>query len=82
MPHRSRARTRDEFGRGALLERARRWSDAHVTFSRTRDVPGRCPHCDGLLARRLGPGVLCGMCGRLFLVREMLQQEAGVPDTV
>jgi hypothetical protein len=76
MPQRSRPRAREEFGRGALLERARRWSHAHVTFDRTTDVPGRCPHCEGLLTRRLGPGVLCGMCGRLWMVREMLEQEA------
>jgi hypothetical protein len=76
MPRRSRPRDSEQFGRGNLLERTRSWSDAHVTFDRTTDVPGRCPHCDGLLTRRLGPGVLCGMCGRLWLVREMLEREA------
>jgi hypothetical protein len=76
MPRRSRPRVREEFGRGGLLERARRWSDARVTFDRTTDVPGRCPHCEGLLTRHLGPGVLCGMCGRLWMVREMLEREA------
>jgi hypothetical protein len=76
MPRRSRPRDPEQFGRGNLLERARGWSDAHVTFDRTTDVSGRCPHCDGLLTRRLGPGVLCGLCGRLWMVREMLEQEA------
>jgi hypothetical protein len=75
MPRRSRPRDPERSGRGNLLERARSWSDAHVTFDRTTDVPGRCPHCDGLLTRRLGPGVLCGMCGRLWMVREMLERE-------
>jgi hypothetical protein len=76
MARRSRPRIREQVGRDTLLERVHRWPDAHVTFDRASDVPGRCPHCDGLLTRRLGPGVLCGMCGRLWMVREMLQREA------
>jgi hypothetical protein len=66
---------RDGFGPGQLLERTRRWSDAHVTFDRVTDVGGRCPRCEALLTRRLGPGVLCGACGRLWIVREMLARE-------
>ena len=60
---------------GSLLERTRRWSDARVTFDRVTDVSGRCPRCDALVTRRLGPGVLCGTCGRLWIVREMLDRE-------
>jgi hypothetical protein len=82
MAQHSRPRARQQAGRGVLLDRARRWSDAHVTFERTTDVTGRCPHCDGLLTRRLGPGVLCGTCGRLWMVREMLQREAGLRKAV
>ena len=78
MPQHPRPRARDRFAHGVLLERARRWSDARVTFDRTSDVSGRCPHCDGLVIRRLGPGVLCGTCGRLWVVREMLEREAGL----
>lgn len=82
MSQHSRPRAREQFTRGVLLDRARRWSDAHVTFDRTTDVSGRCPHCDGLVTRRLGPGVLCGTCGRLWVVREMLEREAGVRGAV
>jgi len=82
MSQHSRPRARGQFARGVLLDRARRWSDAHVTFDRTTDVSGRCPHCDGLVTRRLGPGVLCGTCGRLWVVREMLEREAGVREAV
>ena len=82
MSQHSRHRAREQFARGVLLDRARRWSDAHVTFDRTTDVRGRCPHCDGLVTRRLGPGVLCGTCGRLWVVREMLEREAGVRGAV
>jgi hypothetical protein len=46
-----------------------------VTFDRVTDVNSRCPNCNALLARRLGPGMLCGTCGRLWVVREMLEQE-------
>ena len=70
-----RPRTRDGFSPGHLLERTRRWSDARVTFDRVSDVSGRCPRCDSLVTRRLGPGVLCGTCGRLWIVREMLERE-------
>ena len=80
MPHRRRPRaskTADRFAPGTLIEGARRWSRAHVTFDRVADVTGRCPNCDGLVMRRLGPGVLCGGCGRLWIVREMLEHEAG-----
>ena len=69
------SRRSDPYRRSALLERARRWSDARVTFDRVTDVGGRCPHCDALVTRRLGPGVLCGICGRLWVVREMLERE-------
>jgi hypothetical protein len=72
-----RIRARDRFAPGTLLERASRWSDAHVTFDRVTDVSRRCPHCEALVTRRLGPGVLCGTCGRLWIVREMLDQEPG-----
>lgn len=82
MSQHSRPRPREQFARGVLLDRARRWSDALVTFDRTTDVSGRCPHCDGLVTRRLGPGVLCGTCGRLWVVREMLEREAGVREAV
>lgn len=75
MPQSRRLRARDEFGPGKLLDRARRWSDARVTFDRVTDVSGRCPHCDALVTRRLGPGMLCGTCGRLWIVREMLDRE-------
>ena len=79
MPRHPRSlRHRDPYGPEILLERARRWSDAHVTFDRTADVSNRCPHCDGLVTRRLGPGVLCGTCGRLWVVREMLDHETGL----
>ena len=81
MPRQPRPRrsqhSDDRFGRDTLLQRARRWSDARVTFDRTTDVSGRCPNCDGLV-RRLGPGVLCSTCGRLWVVRELLDQETGV----
>ena len=78
MPRRQRPRPEAPFGPEVLLARARGWSAAHVTFERTTDVNGRCPHCDGLVTRRLGPGVLCGTCGRLWVVREMLKREAGL----
>jgi hypothetical protein len=79
MPRRPRpSRQHTPYGPEALLERARRWTDAHVTFDRTGDVSGRCPRCDGLVTRRLGPGVLCGTCGRLWVVRELLEREAGM----
>jgi hypothetical protein len=58
-------------------EPARRWPDAHVTFDRVTDVTPRCPRCDGLLTRTLGPGVLCTTCGRVWVVREMLDRESG-----
>jgi len=77
MPQSLRPRARDRSAPGVLLERARRWSDARVTFDRVTDVSGRCPHCEGLVTRRLGPGVLCGTCGRLWVVREILEREAG-----
>jgi hypothetical protein len=77
MPHSLRPRGRKRPASGLLLDRARRWSDARVTFDRVTDVSGRCPHCDGLVTRRLGPGVLCGTCGRWWVVREMLEREAG-----
>lgn len=78
MPRHSRSPARNRFARSALLDRARRWSDARVTFDRTTDVSGRCPHCDGLAMRRMDPGVLCGTCGRLWVVRELLEREASV----
>jgi hypothetical protein len=77
MPQRRRSRSRDGFGPGSLLERARHWSEARVTFDRLANVHGRCPRCEGLLTRRLGPGVMCGTCGRLWIVRELLEQDAG-----
>jgi len=85
MPQRRRRRaseTAERLAPGTLLERARYWSGAHVTFDRVTDVPGRCPNCDGLVMRRLGPGVLCGSCGRLWIVREMLEREAGQVEDV
>ena len=78
MPQHSRPRTRERNAHGILLDRARRWTDAHVTFDRLTDVTGRCPRCDGLATRRLGPGVLCATCGRLWVVREMLDRETGI----
>ena len=78
MPRRQRPRPEAPFGPEVLLTRARGWSAAHVTFERATDVNGRCPHCNGLVTRRLGPGVLCGTCGRLWVVREMLEHEAGL----
>jgi hypothetical protein len=78
MPQRPPRRARRRFTPGALQERVRSWSDAHVTFDRAIDVHGRCPNCNGLVTRRLGPGVMCGMCGRLWVVREMLEHEAAV----
>jgi ribosomal protein S27AE len=62
---------------GDLLHEAHQWSGAHVTFDRISDVSRRCPNCDGVVLRPLGPGVVCGTCGRLWIVREMLQQETG-----
>ena len=82
MPQPLRPRARDRHGPDAFLERARRWPDARVTFDRVTDVSGRCPHCDALVTRRLGPGVLCGTCGRLWVVREMLEREAGFTRSV
>ena len=82
MPRHSRPRVHEQPYRGVLLDRARRWSDARVTFDRTSDVNGRCPHCDGLVTRHLGPGVLCGTCGRLWVVREMLEREVDVRAAV
>lgn len=75
MPRSRRSRAQEEFRPGKLLEQARRWSDARVTFDRITDVGDRCRHCDGLVIRRLGPGVLCGTCGRLWIVRDMLDRE-------
>jgi hypothetical protein len=75
MPRTRRNRERDELSPGTLLERARSWSNARVTFDRVTDVSNRCLHCDGLFTRRLGPGVICGTCGRLWIVREMLDRE-------
>ena len=81
MPQRRRhhrtSRKSERFAPGTLLERARHWSLAHVTFDRITDVSVRCPNCDGLVLRRLGPGVVCGGCGRLWVVRELLEHEAG-----
>jgi len=81
MPQRRRrhraSRKSERFSPGTLLERARDWSLAHVTFDRIADVSVRCPNCDGLVLRRLGPGVVCGGCGRLWVVRELLEHEAG-----
>jgi hypothetical protein len=82
VPRHSRPRAREQFARGILLDRARRWSDARVTFDRIADVNDRCPRCDGLVMRRLGPGVLCGTCGRLWVVREMLEREGGAREAV
>jgi Domain of Unknown Function (DUF748) len=67
----SRAGSRED-----LHERARRWSDARVTFERIVDVTSHCPRCEALLVRRMGPGVVCSTCGRLWLVRELLEREA------
>ena len=78
MPQPTRPKARERNRDGVLLDGARRWTDAHVTFDRVSDVPGRCPRCDGLVTRRLGPGVLCVTCGRLWVVREMLDREIGV----
>jgi hypothetical protein len=78
MPTRRRRHLASErFAPGTLLEGARRWSLARVTYDRIADVSARCPNCDGLVMRCLGPGVLCGSCGRLWIVREMLEREAG-----
>lgn len=77
MPERRRRRAPERFAPGILLQRARDWSRARVTFDRITDVSGRCPNCDGLVMRRLGPGVICGTCGRLWIVREILEREAG-----
>jgi hypothetical protein len=76
MARRPRPRVTSRLPKGALQEQVRTWSDAHVTFDRTSDVPPRCPQCNGLVTRRLGPGVICGLCGRLWVVRELLEQEA------
>jgi hypothetical protein len=72
-----RHRAPEPFAHGHLLERARCWSRARVTFDRITDISGRCPRCDGLVTRRLGPGVVCGTCGRLWIVRELLERESG-----
>jgi len=77
MPERRRHRAPEPVAPGQLLEGARGWSRACVTFDRITDVSGRCPRCDGLVTRRLGPGVLCGTCGRLWIVRELLERESG-----
>jgi hypothetical protein len=78
MSPRPRRRGRRRITQGALQEQISSWSEAHVTFDRASDVTGRCPNCNGLVTRRLGPGVICGLCGRLWVVREMLEHEAGV----
>lgn len=78
MPQPLRRPARDWSASSVLFERTRRWPDARVTFDRVTDVSGRCPRCDGLLTRRLGPGALCGTCGRLWVVRELLEHEAGL----
>jgi hypothetical protein len=78
MPQPSRSRPPEQARAGALLEQARRWSSARVNYDRATDVSSRCPQCEGLVTRRLGPGVLCGTCGRLWIVREMLEREAGI----
>jgi hypothetical protein len=78
MPQPTWPKTRERNRDGVLLDRARRWTDAYVTFDRVSDVTGRCPRCNGLATRHLGPGVLCGTCGRLWVVREMLDREIGV----
>ena len=70
----ARERNRD----GVLLDRARRWTDAHVTFDRIRDVTGRCPRCDGLLDTPPGPRSPVRTCGRLWVVREMLDRESNI----
>jgi len=80
-PHpRVRSRSERENGRGetthhARVSRQRSWPEANVTFERVSDVTKRCPRCEALLTRQLGPGVLCSCCGRLWLVREMLARE-------
>jgi hypothetical protein len=77
MPKPTEPKMRERNLDSVLRADARRWPDAHVTFDRVSDVTGRCPRCDGLVTRRLGPGVLCGTCGRLWVVREMLDREIG-----
>jgi hypothetical protein len=68
--------TRGE-SRSGLEGRVESFAHAHVTFERMTDVTDYCPQCGGLLTRRLGPGVLCACCGRLWVIRELLGQEAG-----
>jgi len=73
--HSAEARTSSstaDHGQERLLRRAENWSSAHVTFERPRDIGSHCPRCGGLLTRRLGPGVLCACCGRLWVIREWL----------
>jgi hypothetical protein len=82
MPTRQHHRVAEHFAPGTLLEGARGWSRARVTFDRITDVSARCPNCDGLVMRHLGPGVLCVSCGRLWIVREMLEREAGQTDSI
>jgi hypothetical protein len=80
-PHpRGRSRNGRGNGRGdtshhGRVSRERIWPEANVTFERVSDVTERCPRCEALLTRQLGPGVLCSCCGRLWLVREMLARE-------
>jgi hypothetical protein len=75
-------RSRAPIAPGVLLDRARSWMNARVTFDRVTDVNDRCPHCAGLVTRRLGPGVICGTCGRLWVVREMLDREIHVEGSI
>jgi len=68
---------RPDASHGDAPIRTRAWPEARVAFERVADVADRCPRCDALLTRQLGPGVLCSCCGRLWLVREMLAHEIG-----
>jgi hypothetical protein len=64
-----------EESRSSLFDRVEAFTHAHVTFERVADVTDDCPRCGGLLSRRLGPGVLCACCGRLWVIRELLGRE-------
>jgi hypothetical protein len=66
-----------EVYRGNLYERACRWSDARVTFDRVTDVTPHCPRCRGAPGPADGPGRDLLHVRKVWLVRELLEREAG-----
>jgi hypothetical protein len=56
-----------------------RWRHPGVVFGTLAQVVAApyCPRCGGLLLRQVDPGVLCYVCGRVWVVGELLAR-AGV----